>query len=125
FTGGVEAGAKTKLSNTILADNGDASGESDCSGELVSKDYNVVRDTKCTLSGKTDHKITGSDPVLAPLADNGGTAAPLTAPETRAPTGGLTLGAGNPATPNGKGGHCEPEDETGLPGHERVVGRCD
>jgi hypothetical protein len=31
-TGGVEAGTKTTLSNTILADNGDASGESDCSG---------------------------------------------------------------------------------------------
>jgi len=31
-----------------------------------------------------------------------------------------------PATDRqGRSGHCEPEDETGLPGHERVVGRCD
>jgi hypothetical protein len=39
--------------------------------------------------------------------------------------GPLIFGAGNPATPNGKSGHCEPEDETGLPSHERDVGRCD
>lgn len=125
FTGGVEAGVKTTLSNTILADNGDASGESDCAGELVSKDYNVILDTRCTFSGQTDHDIIGSNPKLAPLADNGGTPAPLTPPQTRAPMSGLILGAGNPATPTGKGGHCEPEDETGLPGHERPVGHCD
>jgi hypothetical protein len=125
FTGGIEAGAKTTLSNTILTDNTDASGESDCSGELLSKDYNVVLDTKCTFSGQTAHDIVGQDPMLAPLADHGGTPAPLSPPQTRAPMGALILSAGNPATPNGKGGHCEPEDETGLPGHERVVGRCD
>src|SRR5262249_11280781 len=125
FTGGIEAGAKTTLSNTILTDNTDASGESDCSGELVSKDYNVVLDTKCTFSGETTHDIVGRDPMLAPLADHGGTPAPLAPPQTRAPMGALILSAGNPATPNGKSGHCEPEDETGLPGHERVVCRCD
>src|SRR5262249_395171 len=85
FTGGIEAGAKTTLSNTILTDNTDASGESDCSGELVSKDYNVVLDTKCTLSGQTAHDIVGRDPMLAPLADNGGTPAPLAPPHTPAP----------------------------------------
>jgi hypothetical protein len=122
FAGGIEAGAKTTLSNTILTDNTDASGELDCSGELVSKDYNVVLDTKCTFSGQTDHDIIGSDPMLAPLADNGGTPAPLTPPQTRASMGGLILSAGNLATPSGKGGHCEPEDETGL---ERHVGHCD
>ena len=122
FTGGVEAGVKTTLSNTILADNRDASGESDCSGELLSKDYNVVLDTKCTFSGQTDHDIIGSDPMLAPLADHGGTPAPLTPPQTRAPMSGVIFGAGNPASPSGKGGHCEPEDETGL---ERLVGHCD
>jgi len=94
-------------------------------GELISKDYNVVLDTKCTFSGQTTHDIVGQDPMLVPLADNGGTPAPLTPPQTRAPMGRLILSAGNPATPNGKGGHCEPGDETGLPGHERVVGRCD
>src|SRR5262245_50974771 len=125
LTGGVESGTKTTLSNTILTDNGDASGEADCSGEFVSKDYNVVLDTKCTFSGETAHDIVGSDPMLAPLAHNGGTPAPLTPPQTRAPMDGLILSAGNPATPNGKGGHCEPEDETGLPGHERPVGHCD
>jgi hypothetical protein len=125
FTGGIEAGAKTTLSNAILTNNTDASGESDCSGELLSKDYTVVLDTKCTFSGQTAHDIVGRDAMPAPLANNGGTPAPLTPPQTRAPMGRLILGAGNPATPNGKGGHCEPEDETGLPGHERVVGRCD
>jgi len=125
FIGGVEAGTKTTLSNTILTDNTDASGESDCSGEITSKDYNIVRDTKCTFSGETDHDIVGSDPMLAPLADNGGPLAPDTPPETRAFLGPLALGAGNPGTPNGKNGHCELEDETGLPGHERRVGHCD
>ena len=121
-TGGVEAGTKTTISNTIIADNTDASGESDCAGVLTSKDYNLVLDAKCTFSGATDHDIIGSDPRLAPLADNGGPQAPLTPPETRAPSGALALDSGNPATPNGKGGHCEPEDETG---NERPVGHCD
>ena len=122
FTGGIEAGAKTTLSNTILTDNTDASGESDCSGELVSKDYNVVLDTKCILSGQTTHDIVGRDPMLAPLADNGGIPAPLAPPQTRAPMSGLIFGAGNPANPNGKGGRCEPEDETGF---ARPIGHCD
>jgi hypothetical protein len=102
FIGGVEVGTKTMLSNTILTDNTDASGESDCSDGLTSKDYNTVRDTKCAFNGETDHDIVGNDPMLAPLADNGGPLAPDTPPETRAFLGPLALGAGNPGTPNGK-----------------------
>jgi hypothetical protein len=90
------------LSNTILTDNTDASGESDCSDGLTSKDYNIVRDTKCAFNGETDHDIVGNDPMLAPLADNGGPLAPDTPPETRAFLGPLALGASNPGTPNGK-----------------------
>ena len=45
-------------------------------------------------------------------------------------SGSLRVGVGAfrdpPATDRqDKSGHCEPGDETGLRGHERVVGRCD
>ena len=38
-------------------------------GEFLSKNYNVILDTKCTFSGQTAHDIVGSDPMLAPVAD--------------------------------------------------------
>ena len=45
----------------------------DCAGTLVSEGYNLIQDTTgCDISGETTGNITGADPMLGPLADNGG-----------------------------------------------------
>ena len=57
------------LKNTIVANN--TSG--DCSGTITSAGHNLIEDTSgCTIVGDTTGNITGSDPLLGPLADNGG-----------------------------------------------------
>jgi CSLREA domain-containing protein len=68
------AGSVT-IRNTILANNivtNPSYTGPDCYAPLISNGYNLVEDTTgCTFtSGATD--ITGSDPALGPLADNGG-----------------------------------------------------
>ncbi len=64
----------TTLTNTLVAYNSDNNGSSpDCYGEIVSGDYNLIQDdTGCSLTGTMTHVITGTDPLLGPLADNGG-----------------------------------------------------
>ena len=60
------------LSNTALAYNVAATG-ADCSGSFASGDYNFIQTTAgCTFTGDTGNNVTGSDPLLGPLADNGG-----------------------------------------------------
>ena len=45
----------------------------DCSGKLVSQDYNLIQSTAgCTVSGTVAHNIIGQDPQLGALVDNGG-----------------------------------------------------
>ena len=93
------------LRNTIVADNVDGSVGTDpvhpdCSGPVVSQGNNLVETTTgCTGLGATDR--TGVDPLLLPLADNGG--------------GTLThaLGAGSPAIDGGAG--WAPVDQRGVP----------
>ncbi len=59
--------------NTIIAGNADPSSAPDCSGTLTSQGYNLIQDTTgCTISGDTTGNITGQDPTLGPLANNGG-----------------------------------------------------
>lgn len=137
--GGIDIDPSNKkfiFSNTIIADNTAASAP-DCSASsskpATSSDYNLIGDaTGCALTGKTSHNQSGDgsnplNPLLAPLADNGGGPAPDYAPQTQAlTTGSPALGTGNPATPNGRNSHCEPTDETGLLGPEaRLKGDCD
>ena len=65
-------GGTVTLRNTILAGNS-ASTDPDCSGTLTSDDYNLIQDTTgCAIVGTTTHDITGQDPHLGPLANNGG-----------------------------------------------------
>ncbi len=61
--------------NTIVACNTTLDGQaSDCKGTLTSEGYNLIQTVhaECTITGDTTGNITGQDPILSPLADNGG-----------------------------------------------------
>ena len=64
--------ARPVLEATIVGDNAAPAGP-DCSAELVTRGGNLIENvTGCTLAAQpTD--VTGADPLLGPLADNGGT----------------------------------------------------
>jgi hypothetical protein len=89
--------------NVILANNTGPS--PDCAGELVNRGYSLIEDTTgCTLDGPGAGDIYGVDPVLGPLADNGG------------PTETHALLAGSPAIAAGGSGRACPEtDQRGHP----------
>ncbi len=61
------------LTDTIVAGNsaGDGLG-ADCSGHLNSGDYNLIQDIAGCNIVTAAHDITGTDPLLGPLRDNGG-----------------------------------------------------
>ena len=61
--------------NTLIGGNVDTSGEApDCGGgSLNSQDYNLIQNTTgCAIGGTTAHNLTGQDPKLGPLENNGG-----------------------------------------------------
>lgn len=93
--------------NTIVAGNVDSGGQApDCSGgasaELTSRGHNLVQNTAgCGIVGDTTGNITGQDPLLGPLQDNGG----LT--DTHA------LPPGSPAVDAGAGS-CPATDQRGT-----------
>ena len=90
FGGGLSGSGN--LGNTILAGN-IAGTDPDCSGFIISSDYNLIQNTSgATITGTTAHNLTGQNPLLAPLQDNGGST--LT----------LALLAGSPAIDKGKSG---------------------
>lgn len=61
------------LKNTIVAGNGAGGIGPDIWGAIQSYDYNLVQDTSgATIEGTTTHNVTGSNPMLGPLANNGG-----------------------------------------------------
>ncbi|MCX6875609.1 MAG: CSLREA domain-containing protein [Verrucomicrobia bacterium] len=61
------------LRNTVIGGNTATSTGPDAAGIFQSDDFNLIADTSGgTLTGMTGHTITGHDPMLAPLADNGG-----------------------------------------------------
>jgi len=75
--GGIYAvgAAKTPgIRNSIVAGNTTPnSSDVDCAGIISSLDYNLIEDvTGCTIAGTFANNITGTDPLLDPLADNGG-----------------------------------------------------
>jgi hypothetical protein len=100
-----------EISNTLVAYNSDGGGNApDCDGTLTSGDYNLIQDaTGCTLSGTLTHVITGTDPLLGPLADNGGET------ETHALPEGSPAVDSIPAGTNGCG--------TAIPADQRGVTR--
>jgi CSLREA domain-containing protein len=124
--GGISIGTgnTVNVSNTIIGANRDQSSgpdarHPDCSGALASQGFNLIQDTTgCTISGTTTGNITGQNPQLSPLADNGGTT------QTHAlRQGSDAVDAGNPAAPGSGGSACEAADQRGV---NRPEGpRCD
>src|SRR5262245_14986305 len=116
--GGVEA--NLSIANSIIAANvSDLNQGADCAGTLTSGGYNLIENTQnCTIMGNTTGDVTGADPMLGPLADNGGST------ETRALLAGSpAIDAGSPAPPASGDGACGATDQRGAP---RPVGpRCD
>jgi hypothetical protein len=113
FGGGINSGG-ANLANTILAGNAAVGGGSgpDGSGTINSSDYNLIQNTSTlTISGTTTHNITGQNPLLGALQDNGG------------PTYTLALLPGSPAMDKGKSfglttdqrGKIRPADFPSLP----------
>jgi CSLREA domain-containing protein len=68
------AGVITNLKNTIVANNTISSGTGpDLKGTFNSQDFNLIGNTSgATFTGTTGHNITNMDPLLGPLANNGG-----------------------------------------------------
>jgi hypothetical protein len=93
-TGGIATvnGGTIILANTILANN-----NQDCfstSGPVIGMGMNLMQDGSCGVSGDHAHFITTADPLLSPLADNGG------------PTMTMALQKGSPAIDEGDNGIC-------------------
>ena len=101
------------LRNTIIAGNSAGSGSPDCGGTLTSQGYNLVQDTSgCTIAGDLTGNITGLDPILGPLQDNGGPtethalllASPVDSPAIDAiPVADCVDTSGNPVTADQRG----------------------
>ena len=97
-------GGTMTLKNTIVSNNT----PNDCAGSITSAGHNLDSDGSCGLSvGLGD--IISTDPLLGPLADNGGptfTHALL--------ANSPAIDAGNPATPGSGGNACEASDQRGV-----------
>jgi hypothetical protein len=66
-------GGDLTIENSIVAANVGGSGSGDCSGTIQSRGYNLLGDvTGCTILGDAATVLTGTDPMLEPLQDNGG-----------------------------------------------------
>ena len=72
-TGGGVTGTMN-AGNTIIANNADNGTAPDYSGTLNSQGYNLIENTTAatTITGDTTGNITGQDPNLGPVQDNGG-----------------------------------------------------
>jgi len=119
--GGIENSAGTvNLRNTIVATNtletvANALVPNDCDGTLASQGHNLIQTTTgCTLNGTTTGNVTGLDPKLGALADNGG---PTLTHALLA--GSPAIDAGNPAGCTDPRGAILTTDQRGFP---RIVG---
>jgi len=100
------------VKHTIFADNTGASNDDgpDAYGHIQSQDYNLIRNINgYTLTGSIAHNVTGQDPKLGPLADNGGD------------TFTHALLDGSPAIDAGSDTDCPATDQRGKP----RIGICD
>ncbi|MBC7930586.1 MAG: hypothetical protein H7Z38_08450 [Rubrivivax sp.] len=63
---------RTNIRNTIVANN-PANTNPDIGGTFNSQDFNLIRNPgDATITGTTSHNVTGVDPLLSPLQNNGG-----------------------------------------------------
>jgi hypothetical protein len=103
YGGGI--GGSPTLGNTIVAGNTAATAANgpDGSGTFFPESYSIIQNTNgSSISGNMTFALTGLDPLLGPLANNGG------------PTRTCALRAGSPAIDQGK--NCGPAtDQRGAP----------
>ena len=101
----------TTIRDSIVAGNEDGSFTTDypdCSGNLFSDGYNLIQSTAgCTISGITTGNLTGVDPLLDTLQDNGG------------PTLTHALLDGSPAIDAGSPAVCEDANGASLTTDQR------
>jgi len=104
--GGNSAGGvygPVNLGNSIVAGNTSHLNYPDCNGAVNSLDYNFIQNTNgAAITNLTTHNIYGKDPLLGPLADNGG------------PTMTHALLSGSPAIDHGSSGGVT-TDQRGQP----------
>lgn len=120
--GGVQNIGTLHIGNAIVARNSSKySTAQDCTGDISSVGYNLIGDTAdCTLVGDLTGNLTGVDPLLQPLAQNGG-ATQTHAIDKASPA----RDAGNPAIPTGVGTTCQPLDQRNMTRGVGLPGRCD
>jgi uncharacterized repeat protein (TIGR01451 family)/CSLREA domain-containing protein len=112
-------GSATTILNTLLADNSDTGGQApDCAGTLSSQGNNLIKSALgCAMSGNTVADIIGANPLLGPLANNGGPN------QTQAPP------VGSPAIDAGTIATCAQTDQRGVgrptDGNQDGVLACD
>ncbi|HEX8698290.1 MAG TPA: right-handed parallel beta-helix repeat-containing protein [Myxococcaceae bacterium] len=119
--GGIaNSGGVLNLRNSLIAGNlNTAGGSPDCAGTLTSQGFNLIQSTTgCTLVGTTTGNLTGVNPLLGALANNGG----LTRTHSIG-SGSPAREAGNPAAPGSSDAACRTTDQRGV---SRPQGtRCD
>ena len=108
--GGIFRGGGTvNFKNTLIggnADNSAATKHPDCSGILTSQRYNLIQNTTgCNISGDTTGNLTGVDPNLGLLQNNGGTTF-----THELLVGSPAIEAGNPVAAS-----CTATDQRGVP----------
>jgi hypothetical protein len=127
--GGISnTGGTVNLGNSIVADNtATGGGAPDCDSAvgspLTRTGYELIRDaTGCTfgVGDSTTGYQTGVNPLLGVLAGNGGTLQTMTLL-----AGSPAVNAGNPASPTGTGGTCEPIDQRHRVRTSAAVVPCD
>jgi len=116
--GGIEnaATAVLNISNSIVANNTDRGGEADdCKSSMTTpvtrQGYELIEEVNslCVFGGIGDTTTgyqTAIDPLLGPLANNGGITQTMELLQ-----GSPAISAGNPATPDGTGTNCESIDQ--------------
>ncbi len=110
--GGIENGGTLNLRNTLIA-NSPSGG--DCrivGGSIAANDHNLMQSTlvtdTCGLSNGAGGSLIGVDPLLGPLADNGG-------PSAGQATWTHALLPGSPALDAGNNATCLSTDQRGVP----------
>ena len=128
--GGIANVGQVHMGNALLAGNtlqGPSPIGPDCWGSnaITSQGYNLIQTTTgCPITGDQSGNLTGVDPQVGPLADNGGPT------ETHALlAGGPAIDAGDPAGCADAAGTLLLEDQTGDPrtadGDSDGTARCD
>lgn len=73
YGGGIYAESAARIINTLIGGNFASSAGADCMGTLKTYSFNLVQNTNnCALAQETAGQVLSQNPLLAPLADNGG-----------------------------------------------------